>query len=213
MRGVMDEAVSFKNDRGFRLAGVIKGLSEGKSLPAVIFAHGLYSGKGSPRNTEIAQGLVENDIAAFLVDFTGHGDSQGTISDASLEQLVADLGSAVTFLESIRGIDPDRIGVCGSSLGGTAALIAAASDKRIKALVLRNAPTEGYYRYGDKIGIPTLVVQGEADPILAQSKELFKNLKGDKRIELVKGAGHLWERPEQLGQARNAIVNWFNEKL
>ncbi len=209
----MNKEVSFKNNRGFKLAGVIEGLIEGKKLPAVIFAHGLYSGKNSPRNTEIGQGLVEEGVAAFLIDFTGHGDSEGGIGDASLDQLVADIASALTFLESFRGVDQGRIGVCGSSLGGTAALMAAASDERIKALVLRNAPTAGYYHFGEKIKIPTLIVQGEKDPILEESRELFRHLRGEKRIEVVRGAGHLWKRPEQLEQARSAIVKWFKEKL
>ncbi len=209
----MDRRVSFKNNRGFKLVGVLRGLKEEESLPVVIFAHGLYSGKDSPRNTRIAEGLVSEGIAAFLMDFTGHGDSEGVMSDASVEQFARDIDSAIIFLGSVKGVDPNRIGVCGSSLGGTAALLAASSDERIKALVLRNAPTAGYHHLGARIKIPALVVQGEDDPILEESKELFKHLAGEKRIELIKGAGHLWEEAEQLDKARDAIVRWFKEKL
>jgi pimeloyl-ACP methyl ester carboxylesterase len=188
-------------------------LREGEDLPVVIFAHGLHSGKDSPRNTRIAQGLIDEGFATLLMDFTGHGESEGTMADVSVEQLASDIYAAIGFLESAQGVDLDRMGVCGSSLGGTAALVAAATDKRIKALVLRSAPMEGYYHHGDKVTIPTLIVQGEADPIMKESKELFQHLPGEKKLELIRGAGHLYEEPEQLDQAKNAIVQWFKDRL
>ncbi len=209
----MDRKVSFRNRRGLRLVGILKRLQAGEDLSVVVFAHGLHSSKESPRNTEIAQGLVEAGLAAFLMDFTGHGESEGREGDATVEVLAGDISSAVDFLGSAEGIDPTRIGVCGSSLGGTAALAAAARDQRIKALVLRSAPVEGYYALGEKIAIPTLIVQGEADPILAESRELFRHLRGERRLELIKGAGHLYERPEELRRAREAIVGWFRRWL
>lgn len=209
----MDRKASFRNRRGLRLVGIIRGLRPNADLPVVIFAHGLHSSKESPRNTEIAQGLVEAGLAAFLVDLTGHGESEGREGDVTVEVLAGDVSSAVDFLGSAEGIDPARVGVCGSSLGGTAALAAAAGDPRIKALVLRSAPVEGYYALGEKITIPTLIVQGEADPILAESRELFRHLRGERRLELISGAGHLYERPEELRQAREAIVGWFRRWL
>lgn len=53
----------------------------------------------------------------------------------------------------IAGIAPIRIGICGSSMGGTAALVTAAIYDRIKALVLRSAPVKGYYQYTNQIRI------------------------------------------------------------
>jgi pimeloyl-ACP methyl ester carboxylesterase len=208
-----EREVFFKNNRGFRLAGRLAGLREGENLPVVIFAHGLYSGKDSSRNNQISNGLVEKGLATFLIDFTGHSDSEGTMDDVSVEQFVEDLDAAVTFLEASEGVNPELIGVCGSSFGGTAALIFAASDDRIKALVLRSAPSEGYYEYGENVKIPTLIVQGEKDPIIRESETLFKYLKGEKELVLIEGAGHLYEKPEQLNQAKTAIAHWFKEKL
>jgi dipeptidyl aminopeptidase/acylaminoacyl peptidase len=179
----------------------------------VVFAHGLHSGKDSPRNIHIARGLNDKGLATFLLDFTGHGESEGTMTDVSVEQLASDLKSAVTFLASTEGVDSRQIGICGSSFGGTTALVAAASDERIRVLVLRSAPVEGYYSFADKVTVPTLIVQGEADPIVRESMELIKHLHGEKKIELIKGAGHLYERPEQLEQAKSAIVKWFAHKL
>jgi dienelactone hydrolase len=107
------------------------------------------------------------------------------LADASVEAFVRDVQSALTFLESAGGMDPNRIGICGSSLGGTAALAAAASDRRIKALVLRSAPTAGYHHLTEKVTIPALVVQGDADPLLEESQGWMRRLEGEKRHRLV----------------------------
>lgn len=204
--------ITFKNNKGFRLVAEIVGLKKGITQPVVIFAHGLNSSKSSRRNLHIAEGLVEKGFCCFLLDFTGHGESEGGSSDVSVEQFVHDLGAASDYLSRL-GIDTARTGICGSSLGGTAALVRAATDKRIKALALRSAPAEGYYQYANKVHIPVLIVQGDADPIMKESLILYEKLAGEKRLVLIKGADHLYSKEEHLREAREAVVQWFVEKL
>lgn len=205
--------VTFKNSRGFKLVANIIGLRKGKSLPVVIFAHGLNSSKDSPRNLYIAEGVVKKGMVCFLLDFTGHGESEGKISDVTVAQFVQDLDACISYIESLDGIDSSKIGVCGSSMGGTATFVKASSDKRITAIVLRSAPSEGYYQYAEHINIPTLIVQGDADPIAGESKILYKHLAGEKKLVLIKGADHLYTRQEHMEEAKGAIVAWFIENL
>ncbi|SNQ59331.1 alpha/beta fold hydrolase [Candidatus Methanoperedens nitratireducens] len=181
--------------------------------PAVIFAHGLRSSKDSPRNIYIAGGLVEKGFCCFLPDFTGHGESEGDASDATVEQFARDIGVSLDYINSKEGVNPARVGICGSSIGGTAALVRAATDSRIKALALRSAPAEGYYKYADNVRIPTLIVQGDADPIMSESLILHEHLAGEKKLALIKGADHLYSKEKHLREAREAIVQWFVEKL
>ncbi len=209
----MNERVTFKNNKGLRLVTNIIGLKKETIQPVVIFAHGLNSSKDSPRNLYIADGLVEKGICCFLLDFTGHGESEGESSDATVEQFIQDLDASLNHINNIKGIDPMRIGICGSSMGGTAALITAATDDRIKALVLRSAPAEGYYQYASQVRIPTLMVQGDADPIMEESRILYEHLAGEKKLALIKGADHLYSKEEHLKEAREAIAQWFAEKL
>lgn len=205
--------VFFKNSRGLKLAAGIEGLGKRTTPPVVIFAHGLNSSKDSPRNTFIAEGLVERGFCVFLLDFTGHGESEGVASDISVEQFVQDLDAALNYIKNLKGIDAARTGICGSSLGGTAALVKAATDKRIKALALRSSPGEGYYEYAGKVSTPTLIVQGDDDPIMKESLVLYEKLAGEKKLALIKGADHLYTKEEHLKEAREAIVQWFVEKL
>ena len=209
----MIEKVTFKNNKGYRLAATMIGLNKGAIRPVVVFAHGLNSSKESPRNVTIAGGLVEKGFCCFLLDFTGHGESEGDVSDISVEQFALDIGAALDYIESVEGVDPVRIGICGSSMGGTAALVRATLDNRIKAVALRSAPAEGYFEYAGKIQIPVLIVQGDRDPILKESRILYEHIPGDKKLVLIKGADHLYSREEHIKEAREAIAQWFIERL
>ncbi|VVB91842.1 2-succinyl-6-hydroxy-2,4-cyclohexadiene-1-carboxylate synthase [uncultured archaeon] len=209
----MEEKVTLKNDKGFRLVANILGLGNGMNKPAVIFAHGLRSSKDSPRNIYIAEGLVKKGFCCFLLDFTGHGESEGDASDATVEQFAQDIGISLDYINGKEGVNPERVGICGSSIGGIAALVRAATDSRIKSLVLRSAPAEGYYKYADRVRIPTLIVQGDADPIMSESIILYERLAGEKKLALIKGADHLYSKEEHLREARETIVQWFVEKL
>jgi putative phosphoribosyl transferase len=98
-------------------------------------------------------------------------------------------------------------------MGGTAAIVRAVSDGRIKVLALRSAPAEGYYQHANQVRIPVLIVQGDADPIMKESLILYEHLAGEKKLVLIKGADHLYSKEEHLKEAREAVVQWFVEKL
>jgi len=209
----MKEKVTFKNNKGFLLVANIMGLQRDIIQPVVIFAHGLHSSKDSSRNIYIAEGLAEKGFCCFLLDFTGHGESEGEFSDISIEQFAHDLDAALDYIDGMKEIDHMRIGICGSSMGGTAALVKATTDERIKALSLRSAPAEGFFHYAKHINIPVLIVQGDADPIIKESLTLYEHFISDKKLVLIKGADHLYSKEEHLREAREAIVDWFVEKL
>jgi len=209
----MVEKITFRNNKGFKLFANLMGHNEGVSRPVVLFAHGLNSSKDSPRNLYIAKGLVEEGFCCFLLDFTGHGESEGGPSDVTIEQFAQDIQASLDCIESIKGIDPRRIGICGSSMGGTAALVRATIDVRIKALALRSSPVEGYLHYAQQIKIPVLIVQGDRDPIMKDSLILYEHIPGDKRLVLIKGADHLYSKEEDIKEARDTIAQWFAERL
>ncbi|MBI2865233.1 MAG: alpha/beta hydrolase [Chloroflexi bacterium] len=210
----MEKTVWFSNFKGYRLSGTILVPDGTPPYPAVIFSHGLYSGKFSPRNLQIARELLKNGIAALLIDFTGHGDSEGTIEESSIDQQVDDLGSAVDFLAGRDDVDAQRLGVNGSSTGGTVAVIRAAGDPRIKALVLRSPRADGAIKAAYLVSAPTLIIAGQRDTVVVEEcNALYAALSGEKRLEMVKGAGHLFEQPEQLRQATELTIGWFQEKL
>ncbi len=162
----MKEKVIFLNNKGFRLVANIIGLHKEIIQPIVIFAHGLNSSKENPENSSIAKELAERGFCCFLPDFTGHGESEGEISHATVEQFVQDIDASLNYIDKRKEIDPMRIGIYGSSIGGTAALIKATTDGRISALALHSSLAEEYNKYAHEIIIPVLIFKdSDSDPI------------------------------------------------
>jgi putative phosphoribosyl transferase len=206
-----EEALHFQNPAGLTLAGVFL-RPDGVVRPAVVvFAHGWGSSKESPRNRAIAEALAEGGIAGFLFDFTGHGASEGRAEDTTTEDQAADLGAALDLIEARS--DLGAIGVAGSSSGGAVAVAVAARDPRVKALVLR-APSENTQRrLAARLEMPTLVVQGEGDPLEARNRALVESLHCEHRLCSVPGAGHLFEEPGTFDVALRETLSWFRQHL
>src|SRR3989338_2042398 len=102
----VEEKVTFRNKDGIILCGIIKKPYQNNSknkknqkFPVVVFSHGLNSGKDSSRNNAIADSLLGKGIGSFLIDFTGHGESEGLISADLVNQQVNDLEAAINFIE------------------------------------------------------------------------------------------------------------------
>jgi len=75
-------------------------------------------------------------LAALVHDHRGFGASDGAIrQEVDPEQQIRDWRDALTFAESLSGIDAARLGVWGSSYAGGHVLALAARDRRIKCAV------------------------------------------------------------------------------
>jgi putative phosphoribosyl transferase len=206
--------LTFKNSRGFRLAGVLLLPPGGGPHPVAVFCHGLGSGKESPRNRAVAEALRAAGWAALLFDFTGHGESDGTPEESTLEQQVDDLGAVLDLLPGLEEVDRGRLAVVGASSGAAVALRRAAVDPRIRALVLRSANPTGAEEAARRVSVPTLLVAGERDaPIRELNARLFERLGGPRRLEVVPGGDHLFEDPAALGRAAALTLRWLEEHL
>ena len=78
--------------------------------------------------------LAEQGIASLRIDFAGSGDSALPQTALDFDEMMADAGTALTWLGHRKRIDPDRLGVLGFSLGGRIAAMTAGTDERVKAL-------------------------------------------------------------------------------
>jgi predicted phosphoribosyltransferase/dienelactone hydrolase len=210
----MDTPVEFRNSRGLRLSGILRQPStRGKAAktPVVLFAHGWGSSKRSQRNWSIADALIREGLAAFLFDFAGHGESEGNARSETLENQVDDLRCAVDWVEAREGLGP--IGIAGSSSGGAVALEEAPSDPRVRALVLRAPSAAARFRQAARIEVPTLLVQGENDPLLERNRDLAQAFTCEHRLVSVPGAGHLFDEPGTFAAALHETVEWFRQWL
>ncbi len=127
----MELAVKFDSD-GIPLAGTFY-LKDGTSgrIPGIVLAHG-FAGARYPKMAAHLAGLGYG-VLAF--DFRGYGLSGGERGRVIPKEQAADIRNAVTWLANRPEIDPARIGVVGSSLGGSVAILAVADDDRVKVCV------------------------------------------------------------------------------
>lgn len=188
-----------------RLAGRLVTPEQKGPFPCVLFVHGLGSDRDSPRNVVIAERLIGHGIAALLFDLSGHGQSDPDPTGCAGS--AADVTAAFGWARSQPELDPRSIGVAGSSLGGVLALEALATGGiEPAAMVLRAPPVmAGELR---NIRVPTLVIIGSADPLLWGVQAAAEDVR-TVRLEVVHGAGHLFEEPGALEHASSATVDWF----
>ena len=57
---------------------------------------------------------------------------------------------------------------------------------------------------------PTLLIVGSEDPVVVEvNRQAFGSLRCGKRLEVVPGAGHLFEEPGALERVAELAADWF----
>jgi pimeloyl-ACP methyl ester carboxylesterase len=138
-----DEAVRIPAN-GFVLAGTVSRPPEPstKPLPGVVLVGGSGPADrdelvfGIPILGQLSTALADAGFVVLRYDKRGVGQSGGRGESATLADYADDLRAAVRFMDDRKDVDPKRLAVVGHSEGGSVAMIAAAADKRITALVL-----------------------------------------------------------------------------
>lgn len=144
----MRDDIEFKTEDGTTLCGWLYRPKETPSdgVPIVVMAHGFSGVKGSL--TKYAETFCEAGLAVLLYDHRGYGDSGG---DVRLEivphQQVADFRDAITFARTLKGIDPERVGIWGSSYAGGHCINIAANDRRVKCVVAQIPIIAGHFMF------------------------------------------------------------------
>ncbi len=209
-------SVTFTNSLGYKLVAEL--VDAGKNTPVVVFSHGRGSGRKSPRSLPISEALLTRGISSLLVDLTGHGDSEGTMEEATTDQWADDLKNAIGHLS---GIGFTVFGLSGASYGGASALMCAAEEPRVKAIVLRYSTMQACfsfqrpcYELAQKIAAPTLLIVGELDhPILEENRRFLGLLNAPKSMHVIPGAVHAFEEPEQIQEAALVSLEWYAKYL
>jgi dienelactone hydrolase len=121
--------------RGTRCAGWLY-LPEGAAKPpVVVMAHGIAAER-TFRLPAFAERFVERGLAVFLFDYRNFGDSDGQPRNlVSPRRHVQDWRSAISHVRGLSEVDSGRLALWGTSFGGGHALVAAAKEPGIAAVV------------------------------------------------------------------------------
>ena len=185
----------------------------------VVFAHGSGSGRRSPRNRTVARVLQENGIATLLLDLLTPGEAAEDAATGRLRFDVELLGSRVTAAVDRLADDPVLGGlptVCfGASTGAAAALIAAAArPDRISAIVSRGGRPDLAGEALPRVRAPTLLIVGGEDvDVLGLNQRAARAMRCHVALEVVSGAGHLFEEPGAIEKVAELTLGWVDARL
>jgi uncharacterized protein len=129
--------VTFDSD-GLRLLGTLYLARGGQSKPTVLLLHGC---PGLQQNGDLAVALRDRGWNSLVFHYRGCWGSAGAYD---LRTIPRDVIAAVDHLQDggYPGVDPARLAVAGHSLGGWAAVLAAAIDPRLRAVAIFGAAAD-----------------------------------------------------------------------
>jgi len=132
------ERVEFTSPTGHGLVGRLH-RPVGRIRGVALFAHCFTCSKDLRATRGITEALAAKGVATLRFDFTGLGESGGALVDSSFSSNIGDLLAAAEWLAE--NVAPVGL-LVGHSLGGAAALMAAARIHSCKAVATIGAPSD-----------------------------------------------------------------------
>lgn len=185
----------------------------------VLFAHGSGSSRFSPRNRFVAGFLREGGLATLLIDLLTAEEEQVDLRTRHLrfdiDMLAERLVGATEWLLEHADTQDLNIGYFGSSTGAAAALKAAPHHpEAVHAVVSRGGRPDLAEGALPRVEAPTLLVVGGADTVvIGMNQQAQAQMQAETKLELVPGAGHLFEGPGELERVAELARDWFVEHL
>lgn len=185
----------------------------------VLFAHGSGSSRHSPRNRFVARALQEGRLGTLLMDLLTSAEDQIDSRTAELrfniDLLAERLIAAVDWMRSQPAMQALEIGLFGASTGAAAALVAAAQrPAAVSAVVSRGGRPDLAGAAVPHVSAATLLIVGGNDlPVLELNREAWQELRGEKKLEIIAGATHLFEEPGALEEVSRLARQWFQTHL
>jgi uncharacterized protein len=158
-----------------------KGFTPQKKWPAVVVGHGINA--QAVGIEKYAARFADRGLVAMAIDYRTYGYSAGDVlllepdtttderaiweKDARIKirrtnlnnfRETEDFRAAVSYIQTEPGVDPERIGVWGSSNGASVVLMVAALDSRVKAVVAQVGAVGGLNASGP-VAIPPQMLE------------------------------------------------------
>jgi putative phosphoribosyl transferase len=193
-----------------------------KARGVVLFAQGDDSRRHSPGSQWVARVIRSFGIGTLLVDLLTM-EENGV--DAYSRHMRFDIGLLAERLvdagnwlkESAEWIGDQahpehlRMGYFGASIGGGAALVAAAVlGDRVGAVVSSGGRPDLAGAALVEVRSPTmLIVGGRDETVLVLNFESYSKMDCEKDMQIVSGATHMLEEPDALSETARLAAGWF----
>ena len=106
--------------------------SEAGVVPAVLMLHGYGSSADEVGGmyARLADALAAQGVGSLRIDFAGMGASEASTLEYTYDSMISDAAVALDWLVAQDGVDPERIGVQGFSMGSTVGAHLVGTDDR-----------------------------------------------------------------------------------
>ena len=201
-----------------RLDGtVLKGnlVVPAKATGMVLFSHGSGSSRLSPRNNYVAEVLQQKGLATLLFDLLTEDEDRIYENRFNIDLLTIRLIDVTQWAQQQKEIKKLPMGYFGASTGAASALRAAAFfGLDIKAVVSRGGRPDMALQDLNKVTAPTLLIVGGRDGLVIElNRKAYEKLQGNKKLEIVPQATHLFEEPGKLAEVARISAEWFANHL
>lgn len=190
------------------------------SIPAgavglVAFVHGSGSSRFSRRNRAVADALIHARLGALLLDLLTETEERTDAVTAEfrfdIPLLAARTTGVVDWIAQSARTASLAVGLFGASTGAAAALIAASQRPRlVRAVVSRGGRPDLADAALGSVTAPTLLIVGSRDePVIDLNRRALDRLSGEREIQIVQGASHLFEEPGAMDDVARLAAGWF----
>ena len=212
---IVPEAVSFTGYEELEIIGELYMPRDASSPRPALLA--LHMNRGNKREwKDVAPQLAEAGYVVLAIDMRGSGVTGGRKDWQLAEE---DHKLAVEFLANVPGVDADRIGVMGGSIGANMTMVVGAADENVRVVILLSPGLDTFGvttadklpAYGDR---PMMIVASDNDNQAADNAEtLASQAIGETELVIYENAGHgtrmFGAKPELI----EAIIEWLNNNL
>jgi putative phosphoribosyl transferase len=153
-------------------------------------------------------------LGTALFDLLTSREAEARANVFDIPLLAGRLGAIARGLRAADRVGPVSMGYFGASTGAAAAMVAAASDSSIGAVVSRGGRPDLAMAELPSVRAPTLLIVGGDDPeVLEMNRAAYGALRCEKALEVVPGATHLFEEPGTLEAVASLAREWFVRHL
>ncbi|MDX1690234.1 MAG: alpha/beta family hydrolase [Acidimicrobiia bacterium] len=179
---------------------------------AVVFAHGSGSSRHSTRNQHVAGVLRGHGLTTVLLDLLTPGEERVDRVTREHRFDIPLLAERVVGAVDWWG-DRSPVGLFGASTGAAAALVAA-SRRTVTGVVSRGGRPDLAADALGEVEAPTLLIVGGDDhTVIDLNRQAMAAMTAPVSLEIVPGAGHLFEEPGALDRVAELAAGWFRRHM
>ena len=162
-----------------------------------------------PRRNDVVDALHKARVATVVCDLLTEREAAQRADSLAIGWLERRLADVTSWLRHHEGTEGLQIGYCGAGIAAAAALIAAAEDPTVRAVVSCGGRPDLAASALPRVRAPTLLIVGDEDiPLLRVNEQAFAQLRCEKNLRVVRGAGRLFDEAGRGDEVARWTASW-----